>query len=205
MRVQRNDSSRTRVVELSAAERDRIETEVAQILESVPGHVWNGRDLPVPIDLIATEVYGLRVRHVSHQELVDALGKPPGDGGTLSGLLLSGAGEIWVNESEASAWRGRGRFTVCHELGHFVMHQAGPPRIFCRSVEDADGNVSSTEMPRPVMEVEADAFAAALLMPAGIVRHRLRAGDPDHDRLCEEFGASRKAIGHRIRAVSRLD
>ncbi|MDQ2621943.1 MAG: ImmA/IrrE family metallo-endopeptidase [Actinomycetota bacterium] len=201
----RNDSREDRIVALSGGEIDRIETDVARILDSVPGHIWNGRDLPVPIDLIATEVYGLRVRRVRHEQLVEAAGIPPESGGTISGLLLTGTGEIWVNDFEAAEWQGRrARFTICHELGHFVMHQTGSPRIFCRSVEDGDGNVSSTASARPVREVEADAFAAALLMPAEILRGRIRDEALDYELLCDEFEASRKAIGHRVRAVRQL-
>ncbi len=49
-------------------------------------------------------------------------------------------------------------------------------------------------------EQEADAFAAALLMPAGLVQAEYRR-DRDFARLCSVFGASGAAMGRRLHAV----
>ncbi len=52
----------------------------------------------------------------------------------------------------------------------------------------------------PITEEEANAFAAALLMPARLIREhypRLR----DHAEMCQLFGASGAAMGKRLHAV----
>ena len=43
---------------------------------------------------------------------------------SLSGLLLVGSSvkEIWVSAAEAERSQGRERFTIAHELGHFLLH-----------------------------------------------------------------------------------
>ena len=182
----------------------QIEVEVAEIRDCVPSWVWDGHSLPVPIDLIAREIYNLRVRVVSEEAMREAIGEDPEGHFGLSGLLLSGEGEIWVSEDELDYDWGarRHRFTVGHELGHFVMHQSKQPRIFCREIEngEADSGVDQNEpVPRPVPEAEANSFSAAMLMPIDAVRQRLgtKPADPIAD-LMEYFGVNRKAASRRV-------
>lgn len=177
-----------------------IEDQVQQILDSVPGHVWDGMTLPVPVNDIVNSVYGLRIRLV--EDMSAAPGCPEIDG-TLSGLLLTGAGEIWVNAEEARRWDGRRRFTIGHELGHFVMHQVTRPRVYCRKAEIDEGE--GIEVPRPAKplpEAEADAFSAALLMPAELVAGRHRTIGPEIEPLCEAFNCSQKAMVHRLDSLA---
>ena len=62
-----------------------------------------------------------------------APGAPLVEHHALSGLLLPARGEIWVNAHEAKQWPPRRRFTIGHELGHWVMHRAaGQQALFCR-------------------------------------------------------------------------
>jgi Zn-dependent peptidase ImmA (M78 family) len=70
----------------------------------------------------------------------------------LAGVLIRSARTIFVNASLSAA---RIRFTVAHELGHYVLGHgdAGCP---CPS--------------RAEEEREADRFAAALLLPAAVLR-----------------------------------
>jgi Zn-dependent peptidase ImmA (M78 family) len=125
----------------------------------------------------------------------------------VSGLLLTGLGEIWVNRAEAERWQGRARFTVGHELGHFVLHRDRLDRtIFCRTVETPDdraGQSGPTERSEAVAverdsELEADAFAAALLMPRHLLEPAHRACRGDVGTLMAEFGTSEKAMRYRI-------
>ena len=50
-------------------------------------------------------------------------------------------------------------------------------------------------------EEEANAFAAALLMPAELIRRHYEDTGGDFERLCELFGASGAAMGRRLHAV----
>ena len=93
----------------------------------------------------------------------------PGDGQTISGLLLPARREIWVNAEEARAWPNRRRFTIAHELGHWYLHQHGQQSLFCRHGSvDEDAKADRPELPE--IEAEANWFAASLLMPAEMVR-----------------------------------
>lgn len=183
---------------------EEIEQRAEEVLASVPGWLWNGETLPVPVDDIADSCFGLLIREM--QDMSSAPGAPDlAPGQSLSGLLLAGPGEIWVNASEAREWPGRRRFTIGHELGHWVMHrQPGQQSLFCRhgSIDEADQPGSMTE--RPSLEEEANVFSAALTMPAHLIREhyeRLRR-DPDcHPKMCELFAASGAAMGRRLHSV----
>ena len=69
--------------------------------------------------------------------------------------------KIFINAS-AEAHEGRYNFTVAHEIGHHVLHKdlymavyAGRNGIMCRE-----------QTKKPLVERQADRFAAALLMPS---------------------------------------
>lgn len=190
---------------LEVEEIARIESEVGSVLSAVPDYVWNKRDLPVPIEEIAREVYGLRVVKVDQAQMREVTGDDSEDG-YVSGLLLTGIGEIWICSWEAGqdSWGPqRTRFTVGHELGHFVMHQARHPRIFCRSVAGEDAP-EEEPVPRPLPEVEANTFSGALLMPADAFRTRMGRLDSNPDRLRDLFLVSRKAAVRRIESIRAL-
>src|SRR4051812_23694112 len=110
---------------------EKIEQRAEAILERVPSWMWDGKRLPVPVEEIVDSSYGLLVRDV--EDLRDAPGCPELEPGqTLSGLLLADRGEIWVNAEEARQWPPRRRFTIGHELGHWVLHRDGQQALFCR-------------------------------------------------------------------------
>ncbi|MBR7837816.1 ImmA/IrrE family metallo-endopeptidase [Actinospica durhamensis] len=94
----------------------------------------------------------------------------------VSGMLFRGEREvIGVNEVHH---RVRQRFTIAHELGHHVLH---PGREL---ILDAPVRVNfrdrTSSMATDREEIEANAFAAALLMPEPMIRAEL-------DRLPEEI------------------
>ena len=198
-----------KVTSLEPEDASQIEEAVGEILEMIPPRVWNGRSLPIPVEEIAREVYGLRVCRVSHDQMKEVVGDRITDG-TLSGLLLTGIGEIWINEEEAAhpEWGPqRKRFTVGHELGHFVLHQRGPAAIFCRS-DDAGEGLGTEPTPRAIPEVEANTFSAALMMPATFVRAEMRDGQSDEESiaaLMARFQASDKATRRRVETLRVID
>lgn len=192
------------VTRLDPEQEALVESEVDEILAAVPGRVWDGRSLPVPIELIAREVYGLRVLLKSREEMKEAVGCPGDDSFDVSGLLLTGIGEIWVNawEAEQSWGSPRTRFTIGHELGHFVMHRSAPQGIYCRATPE-DESSAREWVPRPIPEVEANTFSAALLMPGDMVRRRIVDGGSEESimRVQADFSVSRKASERRIAAL----
>ncbi len=183
---------------------EEIERRAEAVLADVPEWIWDGESLPVPIEDIADTGFGLYVRDV--EDMSAAPGAPELDPGqSLSGLLLASRGEIWVNADEARQWPPRRRFTIGHELGHWVMHRTGQQSLFCRSTNvDPDEDPAADDPAIPDIEEEASAFAAALLMPAHLIRlHYDRLGD--HAEMCNLFDASGAAMGKRMQAVVGAD
>lgn len=178
---------------------EEIERLAEEFLARIPTYVWDGATLPVPIEEIADTHIGLLVRDV--WDLCTAPGAPElSDGQALSGLLLPARGEIWVNAEEALQWPARRRFTIAHELGHWRLHRDAHERaVFCRSGSIAPD--TQTRAALPPAEDEANAFAAAVLMPARLVREQYVRCDRDFFRLCDKFGASGAAMGRRLHVV----
>ncbi len=192
-------------MEGSGIDQAAIEQRAAEVLAVVPSYVWDGESLPIPVEDIVDSVFGLHVRDVD--DMSGAPGCPqiaPGD--SLSGLLLTGKGEIWVNAEEARQWPPRRRFTIGHELGHHVMHRTGQQALFCRkvTVDPDEGKPADTRPPLPVTEEEANVFAAALLMPAELMRRHYRDCGGEFEEMCRRFDSSAAAMGRRLhQAVPR--
>jgi Zn-dependent peptidase ImmA (M78 family) len=106
-----------------------------------------GPDLPVPIQSIAEDLLGLMVEE---QEL------------DVSGMLFPAERRIVVNASEPGPRR---RFTIAHELGHWVCQclEGTAAPVMCR---DQDVSTAADR----ALEREANVFAAELLMPEEAVR-----------------------------------
>jgi IrrE N-terminal-like domain len=170
-----------------------MEERAAQVLADAPEYIWDGERLPVPVEDIVDSVYGLLVRDV--ENMSTAPGAPPlAEGQSLSGLLLPARGEIWVNADEARQWPPRRRFTIGHELGHWVLHRTGQQALFCRRTSVDEQAVP----PGRDIEEEASAFAAALLMPQWLfVREHARCRG-DVASLCRVFGTSQAATDRRV-------
>jgi hypothetical protein len=173
-----------------------VEERAEQVLAATPGYVWDGERLPVPIEEIVDSVHGLLVRDVD--DMGTAPGAPPlAPGQALSGLLLPARGEIWVNAVEARRWPPRRRFTIGHELGHWVMHRTGQEALFCRRTAVDE----QAAPPARDIEEEASAFAAALLMPQWLfVREHARCRG-DVAELGRAFGTSETATQRRVAAL----
>jgi len=172
-----------------------IEQRAADVLADVPSWIWDGEALPIPVEDIADTCAGLYVRDV--EDMSAAPGCPELTAGqSLSGLLLPSVGEIWVNAEEARQWPPRRRFTIAHELGHWFLHQREQTSLFCRhgQVDERD-----ERPPLPPIEEEANHFAAALLMPAEMVRREYTRAAGDFDSLCRTFSSSGAAMGRRLR------
>lgn len=184
---------------------DWIEGRAEAVLSAVPEWIWDGRTLPIPVDDIVDSQFGLQVLEVD--DMTGAPGCPPLDQGqSLSGLLLVEDKQIWCNAHEASQWPGRKRFTIAHELGHWVLHKPGQQSLFCRRAvvvtdEAERERERAARPPLPENETEANAFAAALCMPASLIRHHYQNTTRDFGELCGMFGSSQAAMGKRLRAV----
>jgi Zn-dependent peptidase ImmA (M78 family) len=114
--------------------------------------------LPIPIEEIA-RIRGLKV-----------IPYPLGE--DVSGLLSiekNGQGTIGYNQDEPKVRR---RFTVAHELGHYELHKEQSHLFIDKQFIYRSLNSKNTPV-NQVMEVEANTFASAILMPTELVRHEI--------------------------------
>ncbi|MBK8293712.1 MAG: ImmA/IrrE family metallo-endopeptidase [Solirubrobacterales bacterium] len=175
----------------------------------MPEYIWDGETLPVPVEDIVDSVYGLLVRDVD--DMSAAPGAPPASAGHLSGLLLTGPGEIWVDRAEGIKWPGRRRFTISHELGHHILHSTGGQPLFCRGtvIDEAPEVLAAVTKKRkpkvPLIETEADIFAASILMPSHLMKTQYERCDGEIERLMKDFKCSQKAITRRVLHVVPRD
>jgi Zn-dependent peptidase ImmA (M78 family) len=100
---------------------------------------------------------------------------------------------LWVNGNQVAR---RQRFTLAHELGHAWCRHDGT--LHPDSFETLSGKTSNP------YEVQANAFAAQLLMPRDGVEQRV-SGEPGLDEivcLAAEFGVSAIAMVYRIKQLN---
>jgi Zn-dependent peptidase ImmA (M78 family) len=152
--------------------------------------------VPVPIEVVA--------------QRLDLKTEAAALGDNVSGMLVveNDRGAIGYNSSHA---RVRQRFTVAHEIAHFILHLKKNRRsqlfidpfvIFRRDDNSATGNDKQ--------EVEANRFGAALLMPATLVlkeikKHGLDLDDEDAlGFLAKRFRVSTVAMTYRLNALGLL-
>jgi len=161
---------------------ERIERAAEELLAEL-----NIREVPTPIEDVAR---ALEI-HVSRAPSAD-----------FSGLLIrkNGRALIGVNSSEAPV---RQRFTIAHEIAHFILHPQKDAFVDFRK-ERAEGEA------KPARERQADMFAAALLMPRKMLMKDFRrlAKDGYTDRitmtLARQYGVSEDAMRFRLMNLSTL-
>ena len=142
---------------------------------------YGGAEIPVPVESIAEDLLGLRIEE-------DDLGE-------CSGMLKPAERLIVVNASEAMSGdtpTHRQRFTIAHELGHWICHAHGADSAptYCRS-QDVSQDTDRT------LEREANVFGAELLMPETAVREAW-AAFPDTSKLASRFEVSGLAAQWRL-------
>lgn len=100
----------------------------------------------------------------------------------------------WLVVSNSTASPGRRRFTVAHEVAHYLLHRdrIPPQGIYCKEedVSRRDGKD---------IEKEADTFAAALLMPLHDLRRQI---DPKAKPTLADLGALAERYGVSLTAAT---
>lgn len=143
---------------------------------------------PVRVDAVAHRM-GLLVEEI-----------PLGD--EVSGVLVieNGQGTIGVNKNHAPA---RKRFSIAHEIGHYVLHRKESElfidKKFAAVFRD---NKSSTGEHR--IEIQANLFAASLLMPRYLLEKEIKVlgldlgDDLILESLAGKFEVSVQAMTYRL-------
>lgn len=158
---------------------------------------------PVPVEDIAESHLGLLIVECDD---VRALEGAPRDRGRLSGMLDPDRERIWLDRTECRRSRGRRRFTVAHECGHWVLHVIGAQGGVLIVPDEAADTPMSPARKKLIarQEREANAFASELLMPELLVREQARASGCNLPALAERFDVSVPAIRHRVLTLGLL-
>ena len=141
-------------MEFNQLSHDDIEKQATQFLDSFFAERGTPHVLPVPIESIAEHYLGYDIEISDEGIFANPL--------ILGGIIFDEK-KIMINAA-TETHEGRYSFTLAHEIGHHVLHKAifeaaHNEQMVCR--EDAN---------KPIEERQADHFAGALLMPAGIVK-----------------------------------
>ncbi|HSD08858.1 ImmA/IrrE family metallo-endopeptidase [Flavobacterium sp.] len=119
----------------------------------------------------------------------------------ISGFLAINNGKVVISYNVNEGLERR-RFTVAHELGHFFLHSKSqplfvdkPPKIMYRNNASSTGEV--------LKEREANAFAAAILMPQSLIISeidKLIENDASEiiSKLAKKFKVSEQAMSFRL-------
>lgn len=120
---------------------------------------------------------------------------------SLAGLIAKRAGhtQILVEQSDPPY---RKRFSIAHEIGHHFMHLPNDGEIVDKRVDmfREKLTVAAARSEQRNREIEANWFAAALLMPEELVRE-CWAENPSVIILARLFNVSEEAMGYRIDAL----
>lgn len=121
---------------------------------------------------------------------------------SVSALLVraaDGQARIGVN---ASHHRNRQRFSIAHEIGHFLLHSHQPTLFVDGEMIYFRDNASSEA--RDKREIQANAFAASVLMPEDLLRADLHGAGIDIQddvavkRLAERYQVSPQSLAIRL-------
>lgn len=150
--------------------------------------------LPVPVSRLAEEL-GASIVYQPFE-------------GEVSGMLYREDDHSVIGVNSAHA-QNRQRFTMAHEIGHLVLHEGRP--VF---VDTFGGRINLRDGTSDDQEIEANAFAAALLMPEAFVQEAVRdviirrgSASPSElvNELAKKFRVSPQSMNYRLQNLGFID
>lgn len=145
--------------------------------------------IPLKIEEIITSL-GIKIKEYAFHE-------------DVSGVLViddEGQATIGYNPSET---RKRIRFSIAHELGHYILHSNRSKGIFMDKMMFRK-NIRLYNKKEERIEIEANYFAADLLMPKTLLLEQVKMLDPYADDeqnityLANKFDVSVSAMTYRL-------
>jgi predicted transcriptional regulator len=157
---------------------------------------------PAPVERIAESLLGLLIEE--HDD-VRSLPNAPTDLGRLSGMIDPSTKTIWLDRAECEKSRGRRRFTIAHECGHWALHldRGTSIGVCCRPTDVIDRPALDIGQ-LAVREREANDFASELLMPEILVTNEARETKGNISALAERFDVSVPAMRLRLQRLGLL-
>lgn len=108
-------------------------------------------------------------------------------GGDVSGVLVIDEDNFKIGYNSTESYV-RQRFTLAHELGHFILHKNENQKVFVDTVTYMFRKANSRTKDYKI-EMEANKFAAAILMPSALLKEKMKILDDgfinDHDLIIE--------------------
>jgi Zn-dependent peptidase ImmA (M78 family) len=122
----------------------------------------------------------------------------------ISGFLFRQEGDVVIGVNASHPWV-RQRFTIAHELGHFLLHSPRFGKIHVDRVFEVKFRDDLSSQGIDTDEREANLFAAELLMPQHFIRRDLAdVGEMDLvdddflNNLARRYGVSTQAMLFRL-------
>lgn len=161
--------------------------------------------LPVPIERIVDSRFNLSI-------LWDVLEEPAGE--MILGVLQPQERRIVLNERHAPLFDsviGPERFTLAHELGHWIYDADDPDQVSLFDEPDGAGTVFCrgwSPAKADLREVNANKFAGTLLLPTALVRVALTQPLPSWaavEQIAADWGVSKETLTIRLRDLGMRD
>ena len=96
----------------------------------------------------------------------------------------------------------RRRFSIAHEIGHFVLHKDEAPYFDSPKDYEVYFRANTAESPDVLKEIEANQFAAELLMPLAMIRNDLsKTPPPTASELAKKYKVSEQAMTFRLASL----
>lgn len=141
------------------------------------------------------EALPVNVEHIAHLIGVNVMYEPILDGKpNLSGMFQYDKQNMPTCFVRSGDSYTRRRFTLAHELGHFLLaHQSTEGQLFRDDNDTLSGSRENWQ------ETEANQFAAELLMPEFRIHSLIRNTSQTLGSLAQTFGVSENAMTRRLR------
>jgi len=155
--------------------------------QSAAFRIWQELEHPHPCEILLEHLAASRGVFVQEGGMTGAEGR-----------LIRKKDRGIIRASPNSKYPGRRRFTIAHELGHWELHN-GQSQFLCSQEDMRDYG-------RSPMEVEANHFAAELLMPSGHFRTACGNELPSMsliEKLSDQFQTTLTATAIRYADVAR--
>lgn len=146
------------------------------------GHVWTavedfrrtylaGQEERLPVDVFTVVELRLRLDVIPFDDLSAKYGIDAALVPDFTGIYVDA--ESYVLWERGPIWKqNRLRFSVAHELGHFVLHRDAAAKVSFKSFEEFARHFNANDGPKYQLEQEANEFAGRLLVPIERLREQ---------------------------------
>lgn len=178
---------------MSYSNSSKIQKKTRQEIEEKAKKILIDNDsYSVPIDLIKiANQNGIKVHNAKFSE------------DKISGMLSKRGDNVTmlINQSD---YPNRKRFSIAHELGHHFLHLLEDGEIIDTEIDlfRFETNDTDNEDSLKYREIQANQFAAALLMPEDLLRDYFDRGINDLKDLADLFKVSQEAMGYRLNQLN---